>query len=624
MRKRLLRRSVLAAGVALAVAGLGVAAITSASAASYNVKDYGATGDGSTNDTPAINAAITAANNAGGGVVVFPTGNYKSKNSIHLKSNVTLQLDTGSTILGSSANTYDAAEANPNDSYQDYGHSHFHDAMIWGDNLTNIGFTGSGTIDGAGNLITGNPGAGQADKIISLTRCDGLTLSGITLKRGGHFAALTNGCNHITSDHLTIATSGDRDGWNVISAQYVTITNITDAANDDALVFKSDWALGQTLPSGHVTVDTANLSAVCCNALMFGSETCGSFTDYRFSNITITGAGKSGLGMVSMDGANISDVHYRNVTMSGTKSPIMQKIGTRLRCGGSPTVGHINNVTYDNVTGSYTGTGSYSPTIWGEAGGNQITNVTFSNVNLEVPGGSAAISTAVPTNDPKNYNPNSIGTRPSYGWYIHNANNIFFVNNSQVHFRNNDDRPAVIANTASSLDWDTFVAERGSGSAYDMGFQSVAGYCVTNGQNTTGGALRINTSGSTQKCGGPTTIEAESAALSGAAASAACSTCSGGAKVRFIGNGTGNFVTFTVNASTTGSHQLTIGYEVSGTRDFFVSVNGAAGTDVPVSGTSWSVPATTTMTVPLHAGVNTIKLYNDTANAPDLDYLTVT
>src|SRR5439155_1375029 len=81
----------------------------------------------------------------------------------------------------------------------------------------------------------------------------------------------------------------------------------------------------------------------CCNALMFGSETCGDFTDYVFDTITITGAGKSGLGMVSMDGAKISDVHYRNITMSGVASPIMQKIGDRKRCGNSPGVGSISN-----------------------------------------------------------------------------------------------------------------------------------------------------------------------------------------------------------------------------------------------------------------------------------------
>ena len=79
---------------------------------------------------------------------------------------------------GSSADSYDAPESNPYDQYQDYGHSHFHDAMFYGDRLTNIGFTGSGTIDGGGNLITGNPKSGQADKILSLTRCDGLTLGG--------------------------------------------------------------------------------------------------------------------------------------------------------------------------------------------------------------------------------------------------------------------------------------------------------------------------------------------------------------------------------------------------------------------------------------------------------------
>jgi polygalacturonase len=285
----------------LAIIGLLVlwpgGAQASAATPVFNVHAFGATGNGATNDTPAVNRAIAAANNAGGGIVEFPSGTYKAGGSIHLMSNVTIQLDSGSTLMGASSG-YDAPESNPNDKFQDFGHSHFHDAMIWGDRLTNIGFTGSGTIDGGGNLITGNPGSGQADKIISLTRCDGLTISGITLKNGGHFAILTNDCNDITSDHLTISTASDRDGWNVISATNVDITNITDSSNDDSLVFKSDWALGKTINSGNVTVTNAKLSAQCCNALMFGSETCGNFTNYTFTNIDITKAGKSGLGMV--------------------------------------------------------------------------------------------------------------------------------------------------------------------------------------------------------------------------------------------------------------------------------------------------------------------------------------
>ena len=262
--------------------------------------------------------------------------------------------------------------------------------MIWGNSLTNIGFTGSGTIDGGGHFATGNPKSGQADKLISLTRCNGLTVSGITLQNGGHFAILTNDCNNITSDHLTISTAADRDGWNVISAQHVHITNLIDSSNDDALVFKSDWALGQTLPSGDVTVDNAKLSAGCCNALMFGSETCGNFTGYTFTDITITHAGKSGLGMVSMDGANISDVTYNGVTMSGTDSPIMEKIGTRKRCGGTPGVGSISDIHYENVTG--TSAGAYSPTLWGQSS-HEISNVTFDNVHLTLPGGHGTMST---------------------------------------------------------------------------------------------------------------------------------------------------------------------------------------------------------------------------------------
>ena len=166
------------------LAAPAAAAAPAPAAAEFNVRDYGAVGNGSTNDTAAINKAITAANTAGGGIVRFPSGTYESKNTIKMKSNVTLQLDAGSTISGNGADTYDPPESNQWDDYQDYGHSHFHNAMIYGDNLSNIGFTGSGVIDGDGALITGNPKSGEADKIISLTRCKNLTLSGITPARG--------------------------------------------------------------------------------------------------------------------------------------------------------------------------------------------------------------------------------------------------------------------------------------------------------------------------------------------------------------------------------------------------------------------------------------------------------
>jgi hypothetical protein len=123
--------------------------------------------------------------------------------------------------------------------------------------------------------------------------------------------------------------------------------------------------------------------------------------------------------------------------------------------------------------------------------------------------------------------------------------------------------------------------------------------------------------------GATTGQEAETGTLAGAAASAGCSTCSGGAKVRFIGNGTANTATLTVNAAAAGSRQLRITYELSGSRSFFVSVNGGTATEVALTGTSWSAPATATTTITLAAGSNTVRFFNTGAWAPDLDRIDI-
>src|ERR1041384_1431268 len=94
----------------------------------YNVKSFGAKGDGSNLDSKAINKAIETAADAGGGMVYLSAGNYLS-GSIHLKSNISLYLDQGATIIATSENpgdVYDQEEQTVNTTYQDFGHSHFH------------------------------------------------------------------------------------------------------------------------------------------------------------------------------------------------------------------------------------------------------------------------------------------------------------------------------------------------------------------------------------------------------------------------------------------------------------------------------------------------------------------
>jgi polygalacturonase len=118
----------------------------------FNVRAYGAKGDGKTLDTPAINRAIDAASAAGGGVVKVPAGTYLCY-SIHLKSNITFYLDQGAVILAAGTpekGDYDPPEPNEFDHYQDFGHTHWHNSLIWGEDIHDVTIAGPGLIYGKG------------------------------------------------------------------------------------------------------------------------------------------------------------------------------------------------------------------------------------------------------------------------------------------------------------------------------------------------------------------------------------------------------------------------------------------------------------------------------------------
>jgi hypothetical protein len=106
--------------------------------APFNVRAFGAVADGKALDTSAVNRTIAAAAAAGGGTVRFPAG-ANACHSIRLKSFVTLHLEAGATILAASAGGYDAAEPNePFERYQDFGHNHWHNSLIWGEDLRDV------------------------------------------------------------------------------------------------------------------------------------------------------------------------------------------------------------------------------------------------------------------------------------------------------------------------------------------------------------------------------------------------------------------------------------------------------------------------------------------------------
>lgn len=470
----------------------------------FNVKDFGAVGNGTTLDSPAVNAAIAAAGAAGGGTVTFPPGNYFC-GSIHLTNNLTLYLSNNAVILASPTNI-DAPENNAYSSYQDFGHSHFQDALIWGENLTNLMFAGPGKIDGNGKLASANSvSTGQGDKAICLALCTNVVFADLTITHAGHFGILANGCLNMTVTNVQLlcsSGSNHRDAFNLISSSGVLVSNCVIQGSDDAMVLKSDYALGRKINSHDVIITDCKILSTQNNALQFGSETVGNFTNISWSHLQLTEAGKAGIGITSNDGSIIDGVTYNDITMSNCACPIFLKLDHQARAPGSPPVGMIRNISIANVTAVHSVSidSGISPrtntaTIDGYPG-IPIQNVTFSNVNISTIGTmpASAINSYPAQND--NWTPDSMGLRPSFGWYLRYAQNISFTN-CQVHFDHDDDRPAVIGDTVTNIFFNGFVADVGSNNVnYDMGFLNASNFVITGavasaGSPSPGAALRI-------------------------------------------------------------------------------------------------------------------------------------
>jgi hypothetical protein len=119
---------------------------------------------------------------------------------------------------------------------------------------------------------------------------------------------------------------------------------------DDALALKSDWSLGRPLATVNVSVRDSVLGSLGNNAMNIGSETVGDFSDIRFRNISVTSAGQSGIGLVSMDGGAIRNVSYSSIRMTRTATPIYMFIGARQRRPPPRRVGSIAHVHFEDVS----------------------------------------------------------------------------------------------------------------------------------------------------------------------------------------------------------------------------------------------------------------------------------
>jgi polygalacturonase len=284
--------------------------------AEFSVRDYGAKGDGVTLDTASINRAIEAASAVGGGSVVFPAGTYASF-TVRLRSNITLRLEAGATLLAAEpvpgGDGYDSPEPNPRGGpYVDFGHGHLHNSLLWGENLENVSILGPGRIFGRG-LSKGkdtrvrdplpdekaevksriarmdpppegdaasrgeskrNPkevlAAGIGNKAIALWHCRNVLLRDFTLFHGGHFAINVKGIDGLTIDNLKIDTN--RDGIDIDTSRNVRVLNCAvNSPYDDAIVLKSSYATGSTRATENVTIANCQVSGYDEGTLLDGT-----------------------------------------------------------------------------------------------------------------------------------------------------------------------------------------------------------------------------------------------------------------------------------------------------------------------------------------------------------------
>jgi polygalacturonase len=471
----------------------------------FNVHAYGATGDGKTLDTDAINRAIDAAASAGGGVILFPAGNYLCF-SIHLRSNVHLRLDQGATIVaaespkpgettGYNGGAYDAAEPNaPWETYQDYGHNHWHNSLLWGEDLHDISITGTGLIYGKGlsfgadgpNLATRGgypiyvaeqPGVGN--KSIALKNCRNVLFRDFSILKGGHFALLLTGVDNLTIDNLRIDT--DRDGIDIDCCQNVRVSNCTvNSPWDDGICPKSSYALGYARPTRNVTITNCLVSG--CYELGTGLDgtwkkfpptprpygtgriKCGTESNGGFINVTITGCvfeGCLGYALESVDGALLEDITITNSTMRDLASgPLFLRLGARLRGPKeSAQVGAIKRILISNLD-CYNAAGRQASILTGIPG-HMIEDLKLSNIYVETAGGGTSdMAAIVPPELEDGYpDPGRFGPTPSSGFFLRHVRNLEM---SHVEIANTtpDGRPPFYLSDVERADFFAITAPR--------------------------------------------------------------------------------------------------------------------------------------------------------------------
>ncbi len=415
----------------------------------YNASMFGIYSDGSTLNTRSIQAAIDYIHENGGGRLVFFVGRYLS-GSIHLKSNVTLQLNEGAVLIGS-LNPYD---------YDKEGFM----AFILAKNEHDIGVTGQGVIDGQGRSVARNvvglinsgvlkdrfaydrPQEDHRPMVFYLRECKNVTVRGVTIRNSASWVQTYDQCKNLTLDSLYVDSKAywNNDGIDIVDCDGATVTNSYIDAADDGICLKSHDPKS-FCNNILIRNNTIRSSA---NAIKFGTVAYGGFKNIRIKNNQVFDTYRSAVALESVDGGFLTDVEIDSLRVVNTGNAVFLRLGER---GGGRKSSFdkvkISNV-YVEIPANKADAGyeyegpiedmprNISPIVIAGLPNQFINDITFTNIEIKYPGGGTPMFAnvsldrldSIPEIPAKYPDFSMFRELPAWGVYIRHAKNLRFNN----------------------------------------------------------------------------------------------------------------------------------------------------------------------------------------------------
>ena len=291
----------------------------------YNITDFGAAADGVTVCTKQIQRAIDLCEK--NGTVVIPAGTFIS-GALYLKSNMTLHLEEGARLQGSSN-----VEDFPVKGYPYEGLDQLCYASLIntdGAPYENITISGKGIIDGNG-LALFKPELAEPRIKRGRTACirntKNLTIKGVTFRQSPAWCLHLVYCRDVVIENIEVHSKyneqGGRygifnaDGIDVDSCENVVIRNSLIASQDDCIAVKSgrnEEGRRVGIPSKNILIE--NCKFVSGFGVAMGSEMSGGVEDVRVRNCTFENAYSiASVKAIRGRGNYIRNVHYENCSI---------------------------------------------------------------------------------------------------------------------------------------------------------------------------------------------------------------------------------------------------------------------------------------------------------------------